>query len=248
MIVCYLDDSGTDGHASVIVMAGYASLAGDWRKFERTTKSIFKRHGITEFQAKEFHESKEQFKEWSPAKQLLFLTEWNAAASANIMGGVTVGLPKATFLLRKAESPKVDPGISAYAQCFRGVLEHLIEDKAIRPLCIEHGVSFVLENGDHNNVNVEQVFYRLKKHEPLAKVLRSIVFCDKGDCYAIQYADYLAFYSRRHAVQWLTDRKKKMHPHMYLAKEAVRVNGQLAEDFDLIVAGKRRAERKKERS
>lgn len=247
VIVCYLDDSGTDSEAPVIVMAGYASPMHGWKKFERATKPIFREHGIGEFHAMEFHASKEQFKGWGAAKQLRFLTEWNAAASGNIMSGVTVGIPKATFLQRKAENPKVDPGISSYAQCFRGVLEHLIHDKEIWPLCIEHGVSFILENGNHNNVNVEQVFHRLKQHEPLGQVLRSIAFCDKADCYAIQYADYLAFYSRRHAVQWLDDPKKKMHPHMYMAKEAVRVNGQLAQDFDLTVSGKNRAEWKKQK-
>ncbi len=40
MIQAYLDDGGTDDHAKVVVMAGFASSFKRWRKFDREWDKI----------------------------------------------------------------------------------------------------------------------------------------------------------------------------------------------------------------
>jgi hypothetical protein len=154
VIVCYLDDSGTDGEAPIIVMAGYVAIAKGWKRFEKRRAPVFREHGIETFHAKQFHDRKEAFKDWEALDQLRFLTDWNAV----------IALPREEFRQRRSETPKVDAGISIYAQCFRGILENLVEDREVWPLCMKHGISFVPENGNHNNETVAQVFHKLQKN------------------------------------------------------------------------------------
>jgi hypothetical protein len=60
------------------------------------------------------------------------------------------------------------------------------------------GVAYVIETGNEHNVEAEEQFHAVSKLHGLEGILRSICFVGKVCCRAIQMADLVAFYSRRH--------------------------------------------------
>ena len=78
---------------------------------------------------------------------------------------------------------------------------HYYHGSAIRGVAANtEGVSFVLEAGHENDAEAEQCFYDVRKLHKLEGILRSVSFVGKEDCRAVQMADLLAFYTRRHGV------------------------------------------------
>jgi hypothetical protein len=61
-------------------------------------------------------------------------------------------------------------------------------------------MAFLVESGNPNNSDVEPIFHRYvqTKEFGLEKALRSITFVPKDSCVAIQLADFIAYYTRRH--------------------------------------------------
>jgi hypothetical protein len=50
----------------------------------------------------------------------------------------------------------------------------------------KEGVALILEDGQKNNAEAEQHFYRIRKEHQLEGVLKSLSFVPKNNCRAIQ--------------------------------------------------------------
>ncbi len=90
--------------------------------------------------------------------------------------------------------------MTPYTFCFNVIIDWILRDISVGRLAHTEGVSFVLESGHENNGEAERAFYDVRKLHSLEGVLRSMCFVPKEHCRAIQMADLLAFYSRRHGV------------------------------------------------
>jgi hypothetical protein len=97
------------------------------------------------------------------------------------------------------EETRLAQRTSLYGYCFNIVLGKLLKTAEAAPLLHESGLAFVLEAGNSNNGDVWRLFHEIRRFYNLEGNLKSLKF-EKRQGPAIQLADFLAFYSRRHAV------------------------------------------------
>jgi hypothetical protein len=73
MMICYLDDSGTDSASPILTMAGYVGAEPRWAAFEQSAKKIFADFDVALLHGKEFNDTKGQFKGWTRKKKEAFI-------------------------------------------------------------------------------------------------------------------------------------------------------------------------------
>ncbi len=209
MMVCYLDDSGTDKQSPVLTMAGYVGLQPHWDVFERSAAKIFAAYGVTSLHAVDFNATKNQFKGWQRRRKEAFianlLLELKKAAPFGVMASITkTAYAKAKSLGEHAQQ-------SAYGHCFGNVLDAIMWSKQMK-FAASRGatLSFVVERGNKNDCDVQRVFDKAKwdsRNVGAEKVLKSVEFADKNSAIALQMADFLAFTGRRLALH--SERQRK---------------------------------------
>jgi Protein of unknown function (DUF3800) len=207
MLYFFLDDSGTDARSPVITMAGYVALAHHWAIFDKRAKKLYDQRGITRLHASEFHGTKGEFAKWSGDKKMDFVRELFMLVRKCCVLGVSVSVLKDGYIAA-GKREGLNKNISAYGMCFNIIVEHIRNAKNVAALA-HHGVSFRVEKGNKNDPDVGQRFEYFAEHEKLVDVIRTMEFVDKGHSAAIQLADFLAFYSRRHAEKCERDRNAK---------------------------------------
>jgi hypothetical protein len=198
MFVFYLDDSGTDARSPVITMAGYLAHKREWKRFERNARRYLDQAKVPLLHAKEFHDRKGAFKSWTPSQQISFVQGLYDIARDHSVLGMSLSIRKDVYKKRALETGK-NASMSAYAQCFGILLERLLKHPQLVDDILKSGLSFVVERGNKNNEDVRLRYEALRNFRELAMVLKDIRFVTKDDSCAIQLADFLAFYSRRHA-------------------------------------------------
>jgi hypothetical protein len=191
----YLDDSGTDNQSPIVLMAGYVARLRDWTRFESRGRRLLRQAGVDgPFHAKEFQNSNGAFKGWMPTKQLAFVTDfYGAAKDANVLLGVCRATQKDVYRQRGIQTG-LNKNRSAYGWCFQMLLDVLLEDEVVGPLIRSEGISFVVEDGNRNNPDVEAIYERYKANPEfgMQAAFRGIHFVPKTDSVAIQFADFLA--------------------------------------------------------
>ena len=55
MLVCYLDDSGTDRQNRLVTLAGYIAKEDQWSAFEAEVEPIFGRYGVKVLHTVDLH-------------------------------------------------------------------------------------------------------------------------------------------------------------------------------------------------
>jgi hypothetical protein len=233
MAVIYLDDSGTHGSSPIMTMAGYVFARDNWEAFEREGKSFLDAERVPVFHAKDFDKrrSRSPFSGWSIIKQTSFAHRWFAIAKKHISRGITISLPKALYEERRREYRK-NQNISVYGQCLNDVLMEFHDNDALWKLLETEGLSVILELGNKNNAGCIEWFNKIRKRNKWENELKRIDECAKEDCVAIQLADYLAYYSWRHAVE--SHEVGKMVPFptfLDIATGMIKTRGQLGTDF-----------------
>jgi len=197
VLFCYLDDSGKDPQNRITTLAGYIAKEDQWRDFEVAVEPIFDELGVSVSHAKDLHNTDGEFAGWSVLKKQSFIARICRVLSRYAVLGVSMSVLKETYEARAAESGRVRT-VTPYAFCFSVIMEWLLTDVRVGRLVHTDGVSFILELGHENNPEAEEQFHWIRKHHKLENVLRSICFVGKEGSRAIQMADLLAFYSRRH--------------------------------------------------
>jgi hypothetical protein len=200
LLVAYLDDSGTNKQSPVVTIAGYAAHSSEWAAFERESLAVLSRYEVPLLHTKEFHDRDGAFSEWTNIKKNTFAVELYQVAQRNVMIGASVSAQKRTYVLRGLETG-YNQNTSAIGHCFNILVDRMLRSPVIGPHIRADGISFVVENGNKNNGDLKRIFELVRSIHKLEKELHSIRFADKSHCVAIQLADFLAFYSRRHAVK-----------------------------------------------
>jgi len=196
VLVCYLDDSGSDPQNRVTTLAGFVATEENWKSFEKEVEPIFARRKVSILRARNLEETDAEFKNWSVLKKHAFVAEVCAVLSRHSMLGVSMSCVKSTYDHRAKQS-KRKRTTRPYTFCFNVILDWLLRDIRTGRAVWEAGLAFVLETGHRNNPEVEKHFYEVRKLHKLERQLRSICFVPKDNCRAIQMADLFAFYSRR---------------------------------------------------
>jgi hypothetical protein len=209
MMVCYLDDSGTDKQSPVLTMAGYVGVQPHWAAFERSAAKIFAAYGVTSLHAVDFNATKNQFEGWPRKRKEAFIAnlilELKKAAPFGVMASIT----KAAYAKAKGLGEHVQQ--SAYGHCFGKVLDAIMWSRHMKFAASKGAtLSFVVERGNKNDRDVQRVFNKAKwdpRNLGAEKVLRSVEFADKNSSIALQMADFLAFTGRRLALH--SERQRK---------------------------------------
>ena len=135
----------------------------------------------------------------------------------------------------RAEEHKRKRTITPYSFCFNVIVDWVLNGTATGRLAREDGVTFILEAGHRNNSEAEWLFNDIRTKFGLESVLRSISFVTKKECRAIQMADLIAFYSRRHGVAHIKAHERRerepREPMMDLIAGSVPVRSFVATDF-----------------
>ena len=231
MLYFFLDDSGSDERSPVITMAGYVASSQHWAIFDKRAKKLYERYGIKILHASDFHGTKDEFAGWDGSKKMPFVRELFSLAKRSVMLGVSVTVQKAGY---KAAGKRtgLNKNISPYGMCFNIVAEYIHQDRDVAAAA-HGGISFRVERGNKNNPDVNQRFEYFAIHEQLVDVLRTMRFVDKDHSTAIQLADFLAYYSRRHSekCEREQDARAKHEEPLATMLQLVRHRGILANDF-----------------
>lgn len=228
MLRCYLDDSGTDKQSSpTVTMAGYVAELSAWENFEKKSRAVFRRAKLDRalFHAKEFHDGDAPFNGWSTVRQVQFINEWfDVAATAPIALGITVSMPQKRYDQHR-RLHGVKRNTSAFGHCFDELVNHILSDDQVGDRILKGGISFFVEAGVKANDGVLSIFNKRRAGGELH--LREMAFIGKDTCRAIQLADCLAFYSRRHATSYETGKSRRMPSTLTIAKEKIRTIGEV---------------------
>lgn len=201
MLVCYLDDSGTDAANRVITCAGYISRAEQWIQFETEVEPLFSKAGVNVFHAMEMEKSSGIYKEWGILKKQAFVAGICRTLSEHALIGVSMSALKETYKSRAAESGRKRT-VTAYSFCANRIVDWIMTDIRIGRIAHEEGVSFIFEDGNNNNHEVAKHIDSLRRlHKDFDAAFRAISFVPKTHSRAIQMADLLAYYSRRHGAR-----------------------------------------------
>jgi hypothetical protein len=200
-VVCYLDDSGTSTEP-VLSMSGYFAPAGIWSEFETRAKKIFDQFGISELHAKEFHDTKDEFKGWSLQRKKAFVAHLYTQLAQLSVLGVDSGITRTAYERARFELEH-NPNESRYGNCFRWIVETIMQSVPMRAQASVHRatLSFIVEAGNKNDADISRIFDEMKynpNHVGVVDVMKSVSFANKGSTYALQMADFLAFHSRRY--------------------------------------------------
>jgi hypothetical protein len=197
VLVCYLDDSGKDPQNRITTLAGYVASDDAWRAFETEVETWFTEFGVSVLNAKDLHHTDGEFRGWTVLRKQAFIARLCQAMSHHLALGVSMSALKETYATRAAESDRKRT-VTPYAFCFQVINDWILRDIRIGRTANADGVAYAIETGNEHNVEAEEQFHAVRKLHGLEGILRSICFVGKESCRAIQMADLVAFYSRRH--------------------------------------------------
>lgn len=210
VLVCYLDDSGKDRENPITTIAGYVAREDAWQAFEAEVNPICDSKGVQVLHAMELHRTESYFEGWTILQKQAFIARLGQVASRHLMMGLSMSALKGSYqdhARHRASGEKPRQTVTPYAFCFEAIIDWLLTDIRIGRAVNTEGVAVILECGHENNGQAEKEFYWIQEKHKLHNVLRSISFVPKTACRAIQYADLLAYYSRRDGVKILNAQK-----------------------------------------
>jgi hypothetical protein len=195
-----LDDSGKDPQNAITTVAGYVARAEDWATFEKAVEPVFAAYPVTILHATDLYHTEGEFAGWKVLQKQAFVYKILREMTPLVPLGVSMSALKSAYKERAEQSDRKRT-VTPYTFCTNVIIDWILRDVRIGRLANTEGLSFVLECGHENNAEAEQNFYAVRKQHGLEAILHSISFVPKINCRAIQMADLLAFYSRRHGVQ-----------------------------------------------
>ena len=150
----------------------------------------------------DLHGTRTDFKDWTVLKKQSFVAQFCNILSRHALLGVTMSAAKGEYKAaadRNARKKTVSP----YTFCSNVILDWLLTDMRVGKKANEEGVAFALEQGHQNTPEAEWNIGAVIEMFDLAEKIKAVSFVEKTSCRAIQAADLLAFYLRRHANQLL---------------------------------------------
>ncbi|MGF1608241.1 MAG: DUF3800 domain-containing protein [Kiloniellales bacterium] len=235
VLVCYLDDSGKDPQNPITTLAGYVATDDQWRAFEAEVEPWFNEFQVSVLHSKDLHNTDGQFAGWRVLKKQAFVARLCQVLSRHVQLGVSMSVLKDAYGARAKESDRKRTS-TPYTFCSAVIIDWLLRDIRVGGAANKNGIALILECGHENNPEVEQYFYSVRELHKLQNVLHSISFVPKDKCRAIQMADLLAFYTRRHGValeRAPVDERPDVSPGtmMNIIAESVPIRSFVATDF-----------------
>lgn len=197
-----------------MTLAGFVAPIRLWSQYELAAAEVYQRYGVTLLHARDLHATDGEFKNWRRIKKQSFCVELSSHMRRIMPFGISISVEKSAYLQRKKEYETWDTS-SAFGIAFMRVLLSTY----IHVFYEMHGVmetpssslSIILEDGNKNNNEALILFNEFKHNRNLTK-LASLSFAGKSDTLAIQFADLLAFYSRRWMDQCVRSEKMVQKP------------------------------------
>jgi hypothetical protein len=206
LLVCYLDDSGTDPQNRIVTIAGYAATDDQWAEFEKAVEPIFAEYSVGVLHARELHASDGEFAGWTVLRKHAFVAKLCRVLSRHAILGMSMSALKDKYIDRAAESDRKRT-VTAYTFCSNVIIDWMLRDIRTGKIANADGFAFILESGNDNNAEAEWNFHEARRLHHLENIMHFIRFVLKGSCRAIQMADLLAFYSRRSGAAQLNARE-----------------------------------------
>jgi hypothetical protein len=199
VLVCYLDDSGKDPQNAITTLAGFAATDKQWEAFEVEVEPIFSGYNVSVLHTKDLHHTDGEFEGCERLKKQAFVARISMAMARHKLVGYSFSALKEAYqahALDRAPQRTSTP----YAFCFNRILDWVLRDVRVGKIANTEGATFILECGHEHNPDAQRCFNAVRREHNLEKILQSISFVGKESCRAIQIADLLAFYTRRHGV------------------------------------------------
>ncbi len=200
--MCYLDDSGKDPQNQATTLAGYVGDEESWANFEAEVEPLFTKYEVRILHATDLHGTRADFAGWTVLKKQSFVAQFCGTLSRHALLGVSMSVAKGEYKAAADRSTRKKT-VTPYTFCSNVILDWLLADVRVGKKANEEGVAFALEAGHHNNPEAEWNIGVVTDMFDLAEKIKSVAFLAKASCRAIQAADLLAFYSRRHANELL---------------------------------------------
>ena len=199
-LTVYLDESGTHGSSVQTMIGGYLGHARDWDRFEKQWARMLKDFEIPYFHAHEAYKRTGVCKGWAKGKSNNLFKAAERISNRFSLFGLTVVLPNDEYeqhykIVGKRPKGTAIPD-SKYGLCFRiamSVIGSLLEQKFGKK---EITLNVVLEAGGPNSGDAERIFHLMKGDKSLEyfrRILGTITFVEKDECFETQSADGLVY-------------------------------------------------------
>ena len=210
-IIGYCDESGTEGKAQVLVVAGLLAPANRWERFEADWKLILAAHRIDYFRAHDFYKRKKQFalgtvwdsqfKRDQLVQQLLQVVQSHETAPATILVSL-VYLEEYRRVFGKTNRLSVG---TAYTIGCTGCW--WLAAKWAEETNHEEEISFFFDEGHQHARDALDSYHRTRIYEPYRVQYRlgGLTFDDDRRRVPLQAADLLAYgvtQSLRRSANW----------------------------------------------
>jgi hypothetical protein len=230
-LTCYLDDSD-HFEDPAITMAGYVASGHSWRLFEERAAKYLREHGVSSVHAMDLENHKREFRGWEPQRRASFLTGLCTILRSHVILGVSVSTYKDAHKKAK-ERTGLSLNQSPFGWCFAAVQTLLLRDAGLQHRMKTERLSYVIEDGNKHNAGVLLSFEAIKREHNLTQI-ESMTFAKKNSSIALQMADLLAFYTRRHVTQRERNKQQQVEfaPMLkILTSCGIRYTAQAATDF-----------------
>jgi hypothetical protein len=188
---------GKDPQNRITTLAGFAAADTQWASFETEIEPVFAEYGVKILHARDLENTDGEFKGWTVLRKQAFVARIGQVMARHLLVGHSHSAVKGTYLAHARERIP-QRTLTPYAFCFNRILDWVLRDVRVGRIANTEGAGFILECGHENNADAQRCFYAVRQEHGLENILRFIGFVGKESCRAIQVADLLAFYSRRH--------------------------------------------------
>lgn len=237
VLVCYLDDAGTDPQNQFVSLSGFIGTLDAWAAFEDEAKSVMDEYGVSYIRGRDIWASDGDYSDqkiWTIDHKIKFIEALNEKLAPRVGLGVSFGTHKTQYEKRsKGRRTRIQ---SSFGFCFEMLFHSVLDDEGFKKVVQMEGVdiSWVIEEGNKNNAEIIQRYQRLmRNHGDKLSYFAGMSLAKKNSTIAIQVADLLAFLSRRHLEAIEKNSREQIQEHAYLTalRKNIRCIGRASTDF-----------------
>jgi hypothetical protein len=159
VLICYLDDAGTDEISKFVSLSGYLGTVDAWGAFENDATDVMATFGTSYIRGRDLWGTRGDFENWSMNKKIEFIEALNNVLVKRLGLGLSFATLKSKFDERSEGRPRIQ---SAFGFSFEMLFHALIKDESFAKIVREHGINllFKIEEGNKNNEGILQRYER----------------------------------------------------------------------------------------
>jgi hypothetical protein len=196
----YLDESGTHGASSILVMGGAVATADQWRTFDRRWETVLEREHLPYIHYVDLIGRRKFYRKYSTPEVNQICAELAGIALSTIPLTVSAVLrPDDYHSIYKVEATRRFNRNSPLGILFRATASFLPSYIADAGLDERPEIDFVYEAGAANDGDIKQLYQLLQTETPpeWGKRLGTLTFVEKGLARGLELADGVSFASLR---------------------------------------------------